>query len=547
MAIHPADRSATELKYGVPLSGPRRRGSASRAAEDRRRRTRKDRDKLLYSDYWRRLAGVTQVVSPEGESAVMHTRLTHSEKVAQVAWSMANHLLADDGMARDIQKWGGLDLDIVETAALAHDMGHPPWGHISEQVLDKFARDIGLPDGFEGNAQSFRAVTNLIKWTKQDARGAAISRGGLAAIVKYPWSRQDTVSFELPGHGGPRVAHDGGAERPRDGALHSSTSRNPAHPALPVSDDPDERPPPKFGYYDSEASLFAEARAWIPAHPGCVSQFSQTLEASIMDLADDVTYAFHDFEDWVLSGAFDVDELLIEAGTYIRSRAKGWWFEDLAEDLQRKYPDDFDEALYADAVDAFYQLLGGAARPEDSGPTREDTSTRVISGLLDSMVPSVHVLSEPPWENGPLVRLGPSQWHVVQVMKAVTLRYIVLDPDIALQQRAQQRIMRELCHEMLRWAVTEPQRLPRPLAERLRHSNVSGPDTALRVAVKTKLIEPYQADVEQVLRRRARPDDAPPERYLVDFIATLSDREARILHRRLTGTDQTFVNGALFH
>ena len=119
-----------------------------------------DRDRIAASPFFARLAGVTQVVSPNGPGLLLHNRLTHSLQVAQVARAIAEHL-AGDPLTR-ATSCGGCDPDVVEAAALAHDLGHPPFGHLGEQVLDRLARDrLGLADGFEGNAQSFRIVTTI--------------------------------------------------------------------------------------------------------------------------------------------------------------------------------------------------------------------------------------------------------------------------------------------------------------------------------------------------------------------------------------------------
>lgn len=105
---------------------------------------RKDRDRLFYAEAFHRLSGVTQVMSPSLYSTRTHNRLTHSMKVAQVARSIAESLLrrshSDISLRQRILELGGLDADVAEAAALAHDIGHPPFGHIGENVLDHVAR-----------------------------------------------------------------------------------------------------------------------------------------------------------------------------------------------------------------------------------------------------------------------------------------------------------------------------------------------------------------------------------------------------------------------
>ncbi|MBC8091240.1 MAG: HD domain-containing protein, partial [Pseudonocardia sp.] len=138
-----------------------------------------DRDRIAASPFFARLAGVTQVVSPAGTGLLVHNRLTHSLAVAQVARAIAER----SGV--------GADPDVVEAAALAHDLGHPPFGHLGEQVLDRLALEqLGLPDGFEGNAQSFRIVTT-IDLHGPGGTGLDLTAAVRAAILKYPWCRRD--------------------------------------------------------------------------------------------------------------------------------------------------------------------------------------------------------------------------------------------------------------------------------------------------------------------------------------------------------------------
>ena len=132
---------------------------------------RADRDRVASSPFFGRLAGVTQVVSPSGSGLLLHNRLTHSLKVAQIARAVAERLISDPDSDALLEKLGGCDPDVVEAAALAHDLGHPPFGHLGEEILDRIARNrFNLLDGFEGNAQSFRIVTTT------DARGPARCR-----------------------------------------------------------------------------------------------------------------------------------------------------------------------------------------------------------------------------------------------------------------------------------------------------------------------------------------------------------------------------------
>jgi dGTPase len=228
-AEHPGYSAFDRARF---LDEPAKRGGRTEFARDRAR--------IIHSFALRRLAAKTQVAVPWATD-FPRTRLSHSLECAQVGRELGAAL--------------GADPDLMEGACLAHDIGHPPFGHNGEEALNQIADSCG---GFEGNAQSLRLLIRLeAKTVLPDGKsiGLNLTRASLDAATKYPWSRVKDAK--------------------------------------------------KFGVYEDDLEIFNWYRTGIESG-------KTSMEAQIMDWSDDVAYSVHDLEDSLVSGQVKLDQLNID-------------------------------------------------------------------------------------------------------------------------------------------------------------------------------------------------------------------------------------------
>lgn len=449
--------------------------------------SRKDRDRIRYTREFRRLKNVTQVARAE-EAALYHDRLTHSMKVAQVGDALARVLMIKEdvdpagcGQPRsDVSNPLCLSLDpfTVQAAAHAHDIGHPPFGHAAESLLDDLlidkTEDCGRTIGFEGNAQSFRIITRLSNHKSE--RGLELTRATLNGTLKYPWSRDKNDS--------------------------------------------------KWGYYPDDEEAFEFARSPLPD----IRDGKKTLEAQVMDFADDLTYALHDMADFYRAGLIPLNRLFLEATTdknYQTATSEELnQFEEYLEET-----DSFDYSLdeLEVSIEEFFRGLTDS-KDFDTRLYTRFTGTdkdRIALNKFVSMLVGRY-LEEKNIEGEQYVSLEPIDDRIydldiltsvsqeISILKHLTRYYVITNPGLMQQQQGECRVIEELFQDFYEQsdpAIQPKSIIPSPFRERLANYDDR---------------------------------DVPRARFVADLIASLTERQAVMLHQRLRGdTPQSLVNNIL--
>ncbi|HET7484938.1 MAG TPA: dNTP triphosphohydrolase [Solirubrobacterales bacterium] len=424
-----------------------------------RSETQRDRDRILYSSAFLRLGHVTQVASPE-LGHIFHSRLTHSLKVAQVARGLAQRFKTlaergelEAGAARLVEC---LDEDATEAAALAHDLGHPPFGHLAEEVLQERSKHAS----FEGNAQSFRIVTSLalrssvVPGSDATPVGLNLTRRTLNGILKYPWLRAEEPPLRAKKWG----AYADGDRRAFDWA--------------------------RQGYGDGE----------------------RTLEACLMDWADDVTYAVHDMDDFFRARLIPLEHLTA-GDSPERERFLAHLRSFATTKREAGEPGSDPGKLAAAAVALFSEGPVSDIDFPFSGRTGERTGLRELGSQLIGTYISAPRLRD---ADGEEVKLEIEDAIVEQVLvlKQLTWFYVINRPSLSVIQRGQREIVKTL-FGMYRKAVGEGD------------SHILPPLYAERIA--------------------RVPGDAARERVIIDLIASMTEASAAEIYRERIGVSSGSV------
>ncbi|MGC2998474.1 deoxyguanosinetriphosphate triphosphohydrolase family protein [Streptomyces sp. G35A] len=370
------ERFHSERRHGPPLD------------TDPRTAFERDRDRILYSSAFRRLAGVTQVAAVR-EHHLLHNRLTHSLKVAQIGRRIAQRLCNDPDFSEQVPGGKASFPDIVESAGLAHDIGHPPFGHTADKVLQQKMSRYG---GFEGNAQTFRVLTKLAVNAHVD-HGLNLTRASLNAVLKYP---------RYQGEEGSEFADRLWPYRFRGN---------------------------KWGVYRSEEQDFSFARR------GETGTGERTVAAVLMDWADDVSYVTHDLYDYFRGGLIPLHTLHNESPDefmdFARIRRGGGYKEFDEDTFKRQYRE--------------LKRLMPDRKWRDTRDDRKilDQFQHELLGLFFDAV----TLSRS--GDGLEVRIDDIAEYRVEVIKELTFFYVIRRPSLAMVQRGQRKIVATLFDDLM--------------------------------------------------------------------------------------------------
>lgn len=348
------------------------------ARPDQRLDFQRDRDRILYSSAFHRLAGITQIVRA-GELDIFHTRQQHTYKVAQVGRRLAERCRDEQPAEAALH---GVDPEVVEAACLAHDLGHPPFGHAAETVLDELVTANGDPYGYEGNAQTFRIITKLAVRYDQ-CPGLDLTRATLAATLKYPWLR-DRDNLKKRG---------------------------------------------KWSAYRSEKIDFEWARELLPAE-------YKSAEAELMDWADDIAYSVHDLEDFHRVGVIPWFVILSEAHRdELVAETEGAWFSAPA-DAQARLRDALDRI-----IEIFVPFPAVTGQPYDGSREQRRQLRNLTSIMIGRYVRSLTLTGD---VNGRAVTIGDEAEVEVRLLKQIARHYVIGLPALHAQQFGQQRVVTDL-------------------------------------------------------------------------------------------------------
>lgn len=392
---------------------------------DHRTPYQRDKARIMHCAAFRRLQAKTQVVGV-GISDFYRTRLTHSLEAAQIGTGITAQLKQKYA---ELATQLGLDEHLIETICLAHDIGHPPFGHGGEIALHYMMSESG---GFEGNGQTFRILTKLESYSEHD--GMNLARRSLLGVIKYP----NFVS-EL-----------------------SNTDYHPKKPDRFSQVKASQWHPPK-SLFDCDKDAFDWVSAPLSESDKCnfmladtrASQHKKTrhksIDCSIMELADDIAYGIHDLEDAIVMGLINQGIFAQEVTQTLKKLNIPW----LSEQAQH-----IEEQLF-----------------HSQGFRRKNAIGALVNCFITAV--EIHRLSlfdEPLLDHR--AQLPASYQSALLAFKAFVFTYVIKKPEIQLLEYKGQQIVMALFEAF----ASEPARLlPKNTALRWKVANDQHPDLGLRV------------------------------------------------------------------
>jgi dGTPase len=328
-------------------------------------------------------------------------------------------------IAAVMQHGGGLDARVVRAACFAHDLGHPPFGHVAEHEINRMlcpppgddkgalSDEYRLDDGFEGNAQSFRIVTKLA-FREQDAAALDLTRATLRALLKYPWLRHENLDVNDPFLSDKRFG--------------------------------------KWGAYDSEREIFLFARGDhdkrnVVFH-GRQAVELRSIEAQVMDWADDITYAVHDVEDFFRAGLIPLHEL------GVNDKAFDAFLEAVWPSIERQVmvaPEDREDEsaiTFENARAWIFKLRPKFPKAPYAGRRADREALHVFAAELIRTATSRFDITE----DG-LLLPKPQQFALIEIFKKMTWYYVIQRPGVGTAQRGQALLVNRLITRLLEWSM----------------------------------------------------------------------------------------------
>lgn len=385
----------------------------------------RDRDIILYTSAFKRLSGITQVTSSQ-TGHVFHNRLTHSLQVAQVGRSLAQKLhMRQPELAKAID----LQPFAVEAGCLAHDLGHPPFGHVAEEALNSVSG--ARTGGFEGNAQSFRIITQSA-FRSPVFNGLNLTKATLRSVLKYPWTFRNR-----PGSKGKKSK--------------------------------------KWGAYDSELPAFRFATGLKAG-----GRTKRSVEAELMDWSDDLTYAVHDVDDFYRAGLIPLHQLRpplrAQQPDWERTRFLEyvWARREKIPELKRCSQDDLD-GIFSDVIFAHFTISSAYEGIRDHRARLRSFTSRLVDRYINGL--------KLRW-NGEVVTVDVDVQHRMEVaiLKQLTWLFVIEAPALALQQHAQREMILYLYDVFMEETKEAPSNLLPPYyREKLKEVSVNSRGSEQRV------------------------------------------------------------------